>query len=142
VKGFEIGKIYPVTEGRDVALFATGVMVSKAVEAADKLKAEGVSVQVLDVATLKPLRQEEVLKYAKGKKAIVTAEEQVKTGGMGEAIASLLLGQVNCGFEQVAINNVFGTSSHEYEELLTRYGLSSDDVYKAVKKALAAGGAQ
>jgi transketolase len=134
---FEIGKIYPLTEGKDVAVFATGVMVSKAMEAAEKLKAEGISVQVLNVSTLKPLLDEEVLKYAKGKKAIITAEEAVKTGGLGQAIASVLLGKVNASFEQVAINDEFGTSARDYEELLTRFGLSADDIYKAVKKSLA-----
>jgi transketolase len=134
---FEIGKIYPLTEGKDAAVFATGVMVSKAMEAAEKLKAEGISVQVLNVSTLKPLPDEEVLKYAKGKNAIITAEEAVKTGGLGQAIASILLGKINVSFEQVAINDEFGTSARDYEELLTYYGLSADDVYKTVKRNLA-----
>ena len=135
--GFEIGKIYPLTEGNDAAIFATGVMVSKAMEAAEKLKSEGVSVQVLNVSTLKPLKEEEVLKYARGKKAIISAEESVKTGGLGQAVASFLLGKVNAAFEQVAIDDEFGTSALGYEELLTHFGLSSDHVYKAVKRALA-----
>jgi transketolase len=134
---FEIGKIYPLTEGKDVAIFATGVMVSKAIEAAEKLKTEGITVQVLNVSTLKPLPDEEVLKYARGKKAIISAEEAVKTGGLGQAIASILLGKVNAPYEQVAINDEFGTSARDYEELLTRFGLSEDDVYKAVKRSLA-----
>jgi len=133
---FEIGKIYPLTEGTDAAIFATGIMVSKAMEAAEKLKAEGISVQVLNVSTLKPLNDEEILKYAREKKAVITAEESVKTGGLGEAIAAVLLGKVNAAFEQVAINDAFGTSAKSYEELLTFYGLSTEDVYKAVRKAL------
>jgi transketolase len=133
---FEIGKIYPLTPGNDAAIFATGVMVSKAMEAAERLKAEGVSVQVLNVSTLKPLNEGEILKYAQGKKAVISAEESVKTGGLGQAIASVLLGKVNAAFEQVAINDVFGTSARDYEELLAHYGLSSEDVYKAVKRAL------
>jgi len=133
---FQIGKIYPITEGKDAVIFATGVMVSKSVEAAAKLKAKGISVQVLNVSTLKPLLKKEVLKYAAGKKAIVTAEEAVKSGGMGEAIASLVLGEINAKFEMVAINDEFGTSAHNYEELLAKYGLSADHIYKAVIKAL------
>jgi transketolase len=133
---FQIGKIYPVTEGKDAVIFATGVMVSKSVEAAEKLKAKGISVQVLNVSTLKPLHKKEVLKYAAGKKAIVTAEEAVKSGGMGEAISALVLGEVNAKFEMVAINDEFGTSAHNYEELLSKYGLSADHVYRAVTKAL------
>ena len=134
---FEIGKIYPLTEGKDAAVFATGVMVSKAMEAAARLKDEGISVQVLNVSTLKPLPEEEVLKYAAGKKAVVTAEEAVITGGLGQAIASILLGKVKASFGQVAINDAFGTSARDYEELLVHYGISAEDVYRSVKGALA-----
>jgi transketolase len=133
---YQIGKISPVLEGKDVVIYATGVMVSKAVEAAERLGGEGVSVQVVNVSTLKPLLKDEVLKYAGGKKAVVTAEEAVKTGGLGQAIASLLLGEVNLPFAQVAIDDHFGASAHNYEELLTRYGLGAEDVYRAVKGAL------
>jgi transketolase len=133
---YKIGKMYPVTEGGDAVIFATGIMVSKAVEAAEKLKAERLGVQVVNVSTLKPLLKEEVLKYAAGKKAMVTAEEAVKTGGLGSAIAALLFGETNAAFAQVAIDDVFGTSAHSYEELLNEYGLSAAHVYDAVKKVL------
>ena len=139
---YDIGKIYPVagdgdaSHAQDAVIYATGVMVGKAVEAAGKLQGEGISAQVVNVSTLKPLLKEEVLKYAVGKKAAVTAEEAVRTGGLGQAIASLLMGEVNIPFEQVAIDDVFGTSARDYEELLTRYGLSSDHVYQAVRRAL------
>ncbi|GHV94639.1 transketolase [Spirochaetia bacterium] len=133
---YQIGKLYPVTEGGDAVIFATGIMVSKSVEAAEKLKAEGIGVQVVNVSTLKPLFKEEVLKYAAGKKAVITAEEAVKTGGLGSGIAALLFGEINVSFAQVAIDDVFGTSAHSYEELLVEYGLSTAHVYDAVKKAL------
>ncbi|MCL1993936.1 MAG: transketolase family protein [Spirochaetes bacterium] len=133
---YKIGKMYPVTEDGDVVIFATGVMVSKSVEAAEKLAGEGVKVQVVNVSTLKPLLREEVLKYAKGKKAVITAEESVKTGGLGGTIAGLLFGELHVPFRQVAIDDVFGTSAHSYEELLVEYGVSSADVYNAVKDAL------
>jgi transketolase len=133
---YQIGKIYPITEGNDAAIFATGVMVSKSVEAAEKLKAEGIAVQVLNVSTLKPLSKEEVLKFAQGKKAIITAEESVKSGGLGSAIASLLFGEVNAAFAAVSIDDQFGLSSHSYEELLVKFGLSAADVYNAVKTTL------
>jgi transketolase len=105
-------------------------------EAAERLRAEGIGVQVLNVSTLKPLLKEEVLRYAAGKRAVVTAEEAVKSGGLGEAIASVLMGRCSLSFEQVAIEDVFGTSARSYEELLDRYGLSSSHVYRAVKRAL------
>jgi transketolase len=138
---YEIGKIYPIFDGgggkpAEALIFATGVMVGKSVEAAEKLQKEGVPVQVVNVSTLKPLREEELLKYAAGKKAIITAEEAVKTGGLGQAIAAALIGKVQAAFEQVAIDDVFGTSAHAYEELLERYGLSAEHVYRAVKKAI------
>ena len=133
---YKIGKIYPVTDGSDAVIFATGVMVSKSVEAAVKLKDDGISAQVVNVSTLKPLLREEVLKYALGKKAVISAEETVKTGGLGNTIAALLFGEVNAQFRQVAIDDVFGASSHSYEELLVKYGLSTTDVYGAVKDAL------
>ena len=133
---FQIGKIYPVTEGGDAAIFATGVMVSKAVEAAEKLGKEGISVQVLNVSTLKPLLKEEVLQYAKGKKAIITAEESVRTGGLGNSIAALLINEVRVPFMQLAIDDDFGTSAHTYEELLLKFKLSAADVYNAVQSAL------
>ena len=96
---------------------------------------------MLNVSTLKPLLKKEVLKYAAGKKVIVTAEEAVKSGGMGEAIAACVFGNamngdVNAKFEMVAINDEFGTSARDYEELLAKYGLSANHIYKAVFKAL------
>ena len=133
---YKIGKIYPITEGRDVAIFATGVMVSKSAEAAQKLKARGISVQVLNVSTLKPLDKKEILKYAAGKKAVIVAEESVKTGGLGETIASLIIGEVRAKFGIVAINDEFGTSALKYEDLLVRYGLSSAHIFNAVIKVL------
>ena len=140
---YQIGKMYPVATGiadkgrTDAVIFATGVMVSKSVEAAAKLKKQGIVVQVINVSTLKPLNKKEVLKYAEGKKAVITAEEAVRNGGLGEAIASLIIGKVKAKFEIVAIEDTFGTSAHAYEELLVKYGLSADHVYKAVIKALA-----
>jgi transketolase len=133
---YQIGKILPVLEGRDIAIFATGVMVSKSVEAAERLKAEGISAQVLNVSTLKPLYKEEVLKYAAGKKAVITAEESVRTGGLGQAIASLVIGELDGAFEMVAIDDAFGTSAQGYEELLVKFGISQENVYNAVKAAL------
>jgi transketolase len=134
---YEIGKMYPLTAGDDAVIYATGVMVGKSMEAAAKLEGEGIRVTVVNVSTLKPLYDEEVLKYAAGKRAAVTAEEAVRTGGLGQAIGSILMGKVNIPFEQIAIDDLFGTSAQNYEELLERYGLGSADVYRAVKKSLA-----
>jgi transketolase len=133
---YEIGRIYPLSEGADAVVYATGVMVRQSMEAAEKLRAEGIGVQVLNVSTLKPLSPAEVLKYAGGKRAVVTAEEAVKSGGLGEAVAAILMGAYPLPFEQVAIDDAFGTSAQDYGELLDRFGLSSDHVYRALKRAL------
>ena len=133
---YEIGKMTRIVEGSDVVIFATGAMVWKSVEAAELLKAEGISAEVINVSCLKPLRKSEILKYVAGKKAIVTADEQTKIGGLGSAIASLIIGEVNLPFEQIGIDDQFGTSAHSYEELLVRYGLTEKDIARAAKKAL------
>jgi transketolase len=137
---YEIGRIYPLTDGADAAIYATGVMVRQSMEAAEKLRAEGIGVQVLNVSTLKPLSAGEVLKYAAGKRALVAAEEAVKSGGLGEAVAAILMGACSLPFEQVAIDDAFGASARDYGELLDRFGLSSGHVYRAVKRALGRGG--
>jgi transketolase len=142
---YQIGKIYPILDTAEgggvpapVCIFATGVMVSKAVEAAELLKKDSIAVQVVNVSTLKPLLKEEVLKYVRGRKAIVTAEEAVKTGGLGGAIASIIMeaGEGVVPLQQVGIDDIFGTSARDYDELLEKYGLAVGDVYKAVKRAL------
>jgi transketolase len=143
---FEIGKIYPILDtgagNADVCIFATGVMVGKSVEAAELLKKQGIAVQVLNVSTLKPLLKEEVLKYAAGRRLVVTAEEAVKTGGLGNAIAAILAEEPVCPeerkvpFVQIGIDDSFGTSAHAYGELLDEYGLNASAVCGAVNKAL------
>ncbi len=133
---YEIGKMYRIVEGSDVVIFATGAMVWKSVEAAALLKAEGISAEVINVSSVKPLKKTEIMKYVAGKKAIVTADEQTRIGGLGAAIASLIIGEVMLPFEQVAINDEFGTSAHTYEELLEKFGLTEKDIARAAKKAL------
>ena len=133
---YEIGKMTRIVEGSDVVIFATGAMVWKSVEAAELLKGEGISAEVINVSSLKPLKKSEILKYVAGKKAIVTADEQTKIGGLGSAIAAQIIGEVNLPFEQIGIDDQFGTSAHSYEELLVRYGLTEKDIARAAKKAL------
>lgn len=133
---YEIGKMYRIVEGSDVVIFATGAMVWKSVEAAALLKAEGISAEVINVSSLKPLKKSEILKYTAGKKAIVTADESTRIGGLGSAIAAQIIGEVNLPFEQIALDDDFGTSAHSYEELLVKYGLTEKDIANAAKKAL------
>ena len=133
---YQIGKMNRVREGSDVVIFATGAMVWKSVDAADLLKADGISAEVINVSTLKPLKKEEILKYVAGKKAIVVAEEATRIGGLGSTIAALLFGEVNLPFAHVAIDDEFGTSAHSYAELLEHFGLTEKDIAKAAKQAL------
>jgi transketolase len=138
---YQIGKMYPLpgpagSGPAEAVIFATGAMVWQSMEAAEALCKEGIGVQIINVSTLKPLLRDEALKYAAGKKAVVTAEEANKTGGLGSGIASILIGQVHAPFEQIGIDDKFGTSAHSYGELLEAYGLSSEHIYRAVKRAL------
>jgi transketolase len=133
---YEIGKMTRIREGSDVVIFATGAMVWKSLEAADLLKVEGISAEVINVSSIKPLKKSEIMKYVAGKKAIVTADEQTKIGGLGAAIAAQIIGEVALPFEQIGINDEFGTSAHTYEELLERFGLTEKDIARAAKKAL------
>ena len=133
---YEIGKMSRIVEGRDVVIFATGAMVWKSVEAAGLLKAEGISAEVINVSSLKPLKKAEILKYVAGKKAIVTADESTKIGGLGSAIAALIIGEVHLPFVQIGINDEFGTSAHSYDDLLKHFGLTENDIANAARKAL------
>ncbi|SDI73765.1 transketolase family protein [Propionivibrio dicarboxylicus] len=133
---YEIGKMQRIVEGSDVVIFATGAMVWKSVEAAELLKAEGISVEVINVSTLKPLCKKEILKYVAGKKAIVVAEEATKIGGLGSTIAAKIFGEVNLPFAHVGIDDVFGTSAHSYGELLEHFGLTEKHIAQAARNAL------
>jgi len=134
---FEIGKLYTMREGKDVVVFANGVMVSRALTAAEELAAEGVSVKVVNVSSVKPLDRKAVIECAKGMKAVVTAEEHSVIGGLGSAIAEALRLEKVAPLDFVGIEDVFGTSALNYEELLVHYGLTAQankDKIKALLK--------
>lgn len=133
---YQIGKMSRIVAGDDVVIFATGAMVWKSVEAAELLKAEGISAEVVNVGTIKPLLKSEILKYVAGKKAIVTAEEATKLGGLGSAIAEQIIGEVDLPFARIGIEDEFGTSAHSYAELLETYGLTERHIAAAAKTAL------
>jgi transketolase len=133
---YEIGKVYQVVEGKDVVVFANGVMVSKAVEAAKQLEQEGISVKVVNVSTIKPLDQKAIIDMAKSCKAVVTAEEHNIIGGLGSAIAEALRLETNLPIEFVGVKDTFGTSAGNYDDLLNYYGLTSQAIADAVKKVL------
>ncbi len=133
---FEISKLYTMKEGKDVVVFANGVMVSRALAAAEELAAAGVSVKVVNVSTVKPLDRKAVIECAKGMKAIVTAEEHSVIGGLGSAIAEALRLERNAPLDFVGIEDVFGTSALNYDELLAHYGLTAQAITAKIKGLL------
>ena len=133
---FEIGKLYTVKEGSDAVVFANGVMVSKALTAAEELAAEGISVKVVNVSTIKPLDRQAVIDAAKGMKAVVTAEEHSVIGGLGSAIAEAIRREPHAPLDFVGVEDVFGTSAYNYDELLVHYGLTSQAIAAKVRELL------
>lgn len=133
---FEIGKLYTMKEGSDVVVFANGVMVSRALTAAEELAKNGISLKVVNVSTVKPLDRQAVINAAKGMKAVVTAEEHSVIGGLGSAVAEALRREIHAPLDFVGIEDVFGTSAYNYEELLTYYGLTAQAVAAKVRELL------
>ena len=133
---FEIGKACELRSGEDVTIIAIGVMVSEAVEAADRLAAEGVRCRVLNMATVKPIDEAAIIKAARETGAIVTAEEHQRHGGLGSSVAEVLAANLPTPVEFVAVQNKFGQSGSP-EELLAHYHLTSGDIVAAVKKVIA-----
>ena len=117
---FQIGVANTIKEGTDVTILATGLMTARALEAAEKLQAEGVSVRVINVGTIKPLDGETVLKAAQETKFIVTAEEHSVIGGLGSAVSEFLSETHPTLVKKVGIYDVFGQSG-KAEELLEKY---------------------
>lgn len=133
---FEIGKANVLKEGTDVAIMANGLMVSMALEAAVELAVEGISVSVVNVASVKPLDVETIVRIAKQTKAVVTAEEHNIIGGLGSAIAEVLGEKLPTPMVRVGLKDTFGESGRP-QELLEKYGLTKADLVKAVHEILA-----
>jgi len=133
---FEIGKANVLKEGTDVAIMANGLMVSMALEAAEELAVEGISVSVVNVASVKPLDVETIVLVAKQTKAVVTAEEHNIIGGLGSAIAEVLGEKLPTPMVRVGLKDTFGESGRP-QELLEKYGLTKADLIKSVHEVLA-----
>ena len=128
---FEIGKAATLREGNDVAILATGLMVSEALEAAKLLEEKGVKARVVNVSTIKPLDTETVLKAAKECKFIVTSEEHSVIGGLGSAVSEYLSEVHPAKVVKHGIQDVFGQSA-DGETMLTNYGLRAKDIAQTV----------
>ena len=133
---FEIGKALKMIDGNDVTIFATGHLVWEAIVAAEKLAEEGISAEVIDIHTIKPLDTKAVLESAAKTKAVVTAEEHLIAGGMGELIAGLFSRNTPYPVEFVAVDDRFGQSGTP-ARLMKEYGLDSENIVAAAKRAIA-----
>lgn len=132
---FEIGKANVLREGKDAAVFACGLMVNEALEAAKLLAAEGIEISVINMHTIKPLDAECVLKYAKECGNVVTVEEHSVIGGLGDAVADVLMGNVCCKFKKIGIYDQFGQSG-KAADVLREYGLTADQIAAKIKETL------
>lgn len=132
---FELGKGCLLREGSDAAIVACGLMVQEAMQAAETLAAEGISVAVADMATVKPLDEELVCRLARECGAIVTAEEHNIIGGLGSAVAEVLAEHQPTPLLRVGVADCFGQSGKP-AELMAEYGLTAADIAKKVKEAI------
>jgi len=130
---FEIGKISKVAEGSDITVFACGIMVSQALEARKVLLKMGISTRVVNVSTIKPLDIENVKKFAKDVKGVITAEENNIIGGLGGAISEALSEEL-IKIKKVGINDVFGQSANCYEDLINYYGLTPKNIVDVARE--------
>jgi len=133
---FIIGKALMLNEGTDVSIFATGHMVWKAIEAGHILAAKGISAEIINIHTIKPLDEEAVLASARKTGCVVSCEEHQRHGGLGDSIAQLLARTEPKPMEFVAVNDSFGESGKP-EELLVKYHLDTPDIVEAALKAIA-----
>lgn len=130
---FEIGKGEELTKGNDIAIIATGLMVAEALDAAQQLQAQGIAARVINIATIKPLDEEVVLKAAKECGKIITCEEHSVIGGLGEAVCSLLCEQHPCLVKRIGVNDEFGHSGPA-KALLQQFGLCAENIVNTAKK--------
>ncbi len=132
---FTLGKGNVLADGKDVAIFATGIMIAAALEARELLKADGIDAAVIDIHTVKPIDRELVTAYAAKTGAVVTAEEHTIVGGLGSAVAEVLAETVPTKMARVGIEDVFGTSASA-EVLLEHFGLNAQGIVAKTKALL------
>jgi len=132
---FEIGKAIKLSEGSDITIVATGHLVWEAIVAAKKLKEEGISAEVINIHTIKPLDEPAILESVAKTKKIVVAEEHQRLGGLASTIALLLAEEMPTPMAIVAVQDSFGESGTP-SELMKKYGLDSESVYAACKEML------
>ncbi len=132
---FQIGKALMINEGTDVSIFATGHLVWKAIEAGHILAANGISAEIINIHTIKPLDEKAVMDSVRKTRCVVTAEEHQMNGGLGDSICQLLARNFPTPVEMVAVNDSFGESGTP-DELMKKYHLDTPDVVDAVMRVL------
>ncbi len=132
---FEIGKALMLNEGADVTIFATGHLVWQAIEAGHTLAEQGISVELINIHTIKPLDAQAILKSVRKTGAVVTAEEHQMNGGLGDSICQLLARELPTPVEMVAVNDSFGQSGTP-DELMKEYGLDAAHIVAAVQRVI------
>lgn len=132
---FELGKGVQLTEGNDVTILATGYMVQKSLEAAEQLEEKGINVRIINIHTIKPIDKELIIKCAKETGAVVTVEEHSIYGGLGSAVAEVLIKEYLVPMEIIGIQDTF-TETGAYELLLNKYGLCTENIINTVQKII------
>jgi transketolase len=130
-----IGKGVVVRQGNDLTIFANGHLVSRSLQAAERLAAEGVSTRIVNLHTIKPLDADLVKECAAQTGAVVTAEEHLLAGGMGSAVVELLAGEAPTPVEMVGIRDTFAETALDHDSLLDRYGMSVEAIAAAARRA-------
>ena len=130
---FEIGKGEVITEGTDVTIIANGLMVAEAIEAGKVLADKGISAEIINIATIKPLDEELVVASAKKTGRVITVEEHNIIGGLGEAVCSCLSEKCPTPVKRIGVNDEFGHSGPAVD-LLKQFGLSSENIVKVAEE--------
>lgn len=133
---FKLGKAVTLREGKDVTLVASGIMVARALKAADELAAEGISARVVNIHTWKPIDEDAIVESVKATGAIVTCENHSTYGGLGSAVAEVVVEKCPAPMELIGVKNSFGEVGKE-AYLSEKFGLTVADIVAAAKKAVA-----
>ena len=130
---FEIGKAKQIGDGEDATIFASGVTVAEAIKAMEALKEEGINVRVVDICSIKPIDEEMIVKCAKETKKLISVEDHSIIGGIGTAIADVLVEKYPAKLTKIGVKDTFGKSG-KADELVKYFGLDSESIIKVVKE--------
>ena len=136
IKDFALGKAIKVRDGKDATIIASGIMVARAIEAADILKEEGINVAVLDMHTWKPIDEDAIIDAVKSTGVLVTCENHSTNGGLGSAVAEVVVEKCPAPIEMVGVRNSFGEVG-KLPYLSERFGLTTNDIINATRRAIA-----